>query len=371
MSGEKRKILIVEPYYGGSHRQFLRGVQQIVDAEFLLLTLPARKWKMRMQLAAPWVVAELRKLPEEERFFHCLLASTFVDLATLRALLIQLDGWNPACRLLLYFHENQFAYPVQFADPGIFQFTGINFNSALAANSLAFNSEYNRRTFFDGFGRLLKKAADMSFPGLIEAVKSKSQVLFPGLDLQLIPAPEQTDVKRAVIVWNHRWEADKNPRQFFQVLTELQRQGIDFGLILLGQRFSRLPECFDRVEERFADNLLHCGFVEEYQEYVQLLGQGTVVVSTASHEFYGLAVIEAVRAGCIPLLPERLSYPELFPKMFLYKEGELLEKLRAHCRRPERLSADLARGLTAGFEWGTLRAAYRKWLLEEELATTC
>ncbi len=53
-----------------------------------------------------------------------------------------------------------------------------------------------------------------------------------------------------------------------------------------------------------------------------------IVVSTAWHEFFGISVIEAVRAGCRALLPRRLSYPELFPKEFLYDEGDFTSRLR-------------------------------------------
>ena len=42
-------------------------------------------------------------------------------------------------------------------------------------------------------------------------------------------------------------------------------------------------------------------------------------------------MVEAIRYGCIPLLPDRLSYPEIIPKVFhgdfLYKDQtELVEK---------------------------------------------
>ena len=43
-----------------------------------------------------------------------------------------------------------------------------------------------------------------------------------------------------------------------------------------------------------------------------------VVVSTALHDFQGLAVLEAVAAGCIPLLPNRLCYGEWFTDSYLY-----------------------------------------------------
>jgi glycosyltransferase involved in cell wall biosynthesis len=46
------------------------------------------------------------------------------------------------------------------------------------------------------------------------------------------------------------------------------------------------------------------------------LSRGDVVVSTAEQENFGMAVVEAIRMGCRPLLPRRLSYPELLPEAF-------------------------------------------------------
>ncbi len=358
--GRRSRILVVEPYYGGSHRQFLDGLRSHLPAEWLFLTLPARKWKMRMQLAAPWVVAELAKLPVEKRWFDTLLVSTFVDCAVLRALLSTLPGWNPRTLICLYFHENQFAYPSRSADPGLFQFTAVNFNSALAADRLAFNSEFNRRTFLDGVASLLNKATDIALPDLCARLAAKSTLLYPGIELAAIETPKRRP--GAVIVWNHRWEADKNPQQFFSVLRRLKARGVRFQLLLLGQSFQRRPSCFAGVDDEFADELLHCGFVANRQHYLRLLGMGTVVVSTALHEFYGIAVIEAVRAGCRPLLPNRLSYPELFPHQYLYKEGELAARLEDHCRAPRALSRERALALTERFSWQSLAGGYRRWL---------
>ena len=38
------------------------------------------------------------------------------------------------------------------------------------------------------------------------------------------------------------------------------------------------------------------------------------MLSTARHEFFGMAVVEAMQCGCLPWLPDRLSYPELLPE---------------------------------------------------------
>lgn len=61
---------------------------------------------------------------------------------------------------ILYFHENQFAYPLtdnvrMSVEPKLVQFY-----SALSATRLVFNSEFNRQTFMSGLKDLLVKLPD-------------------------------------------------------------------------------------------------------------------------------------------------------------------------------------------------------------------
>jgi hypothetical protein len=50
------------------------------------------------------------------------------------------------------------------------------------------------------------------------------------------------------------------------------------------------------------------------ENYSKLLHSGDIVVSTATHEFFCVAIMEAIYCGCHPLVPNRLHYPELIPK---------------------------------------------------------
>lgn len=358
-----RRILIVEPYYGGSHRQFIEGLAGHIEGDFTLLTLPPRSWKQRMQTSAPWFARQVAGMAKELRRFDVVLSSTFVDGAVLKVLLQSLDGWHRDARFCVYFHENQFCYPGRNEDLGIRQFQYLNFTTALTADRLAFNSHFNHDTFMAGCRSYLQRVNRGQTGDILAQLEGKSLVLPPGLEFSLIdhtPRPETGRVP--VIVWNHRWEHDKSPEKFFAALHELHLEGHGFGLIILGQSFARPPECFGRAKKELAEHILHFGFAGNRREYARLLRLGDIVVSTASHEFFGLAILEAVRAGCRPLVPNRLAYPELFPGHLLYDEGELASVLGMLLRQPTRLADDQARNFTESYSWQALAPRYADWL---------
>jgi glycosyltransferase involved in cell wall biosynthesis len=359
MKRKLAKILALEPYYGGSHKSFLDGLAALFPDSIDLITLPARKWKWRMRLSGPWLAAELAKVADPEQY-NCLLCSTFVDVASLKGLA---PAWAARLPVCTYFHENQFAYPVQVENERDFHFSLTNVTTALASDRLAFNSQYNLDSFLTGCRRLLKKSYDMKLSDIEQAVRAKALVISPGQDFSLIDQQDQPagEGGAPVIVWNHRWEHDKNPEQFFQSLFELDRQGVDFRLIVLGESFRAQPQIFAEAQKRLAARIIRFGYAESREEYVRYLRQGDLVLSTAGHEFFGISVIEAVRAGCRPLLPRRLSYPELFPGQYLYNDEDLADRITESLTKG-RLSKTEAIELTDEYSWPALTNAYRDWL---------
>jgi|TARA_R100000455_G_C6273355_1_gene130902 glycosyltransferase involved in cell wall biosynthesis len=64
-------------------------------------------------------------------------------------------------------------------------------------------------------------------------------------------------------------------------------------------------------------------------DYYGLLNMSKVVVSFALQENFGYGIQEAVRLGCVPILPNRLVYPEQFDQRYLYNNfNECIEKVK-------------------------------------------
>jgi glycosyltransferase involved in cell wall biosynthesis len=354
------KILVLEPYFGGSHKLFLEGLQHHLPFQFEILSLPARKWKWRMRLAAPYFADQINKLPADKTYDR-ILCSTFVDVATFRSLV---DKRFQQIPFYTYFHENQFAYPVQKEDERDFHFGLTNLTTVLASDRVAFNTRYNLDSFFEGVEELLKICPDMQLDNLIDQIQGKAVILNPGIDFSDFPDPstcKPNSDNPPIIVWNHRWEHDKGPEYFFETLYDLDANGIDFRLIVLGQSFQRQPDVFAEAKRKLAHKIIHFGYVESRQEYIKLLCKANIVVSTAIHEFYGISVIEAVRADCIPVRPNRLSYPELFPAEYLYEDGELFTKLENLLKGFNGLTKSAIMDITDLFSWLELKDKFQEW----------
>jgi glycosyltransferase involved in cell wall biosynthesis len=370
------RILALEPYYGGSHRAVLDGLVARIDAEWTLLTLPARKWKWRMRGAAITMAQQARALADERAAagaasgsshvgawapqppFDVVFASTFLNLAEFRGLV---GGPLATIPAIVYFHENQLVYPNRHTAEWDFQFPLTNITSALSAECCVFNTAWNRDAFLGEIPGFLREFPDHHPKGVAEAIAAKSRVIAPPFD----PAPfDATPPSRGAVprvVWPHRWEHDKDPDAFFSAVAKLAEEGLDFEVAVAGQAFRDVPESILAAEAVLGSRLTHLGEPESREEYAALLASCDISVSTAHNEFFGIAMVESAYAGCYPLVPDRLAYPEIYPAEMRYAGPEqLVAALRSLILAPPTPGA--ARQIAARYTFEALVGEYEEVL---------
>lgn len=375
------RVLGLEPYYGGSHRAVLDGLLERLASfgwEHDLLTLPARKWKWRMRGSAITMAEQTRALHEEWQAAHpagepsrphptrrwdLVFASTFVNLAEFVALAGDAVAGVPR---VVYFHENQLSYPVRHTAEWDYQFPLTNITSALAADRCLFNTHFNLDGFLAGIAGFLREFPDYQPAGVAERIAAKAEVLPPPFDPNPFDRAPVVRGERVRVVWPHRWEHDKDPGAFLSAVETLAAEGLDFEVAIAGRPYRDSEPLVTEAALRLGDRLVHLGEPPSREAYARLLASTDIAVSTARNEFFGIAIIEACYAGCAPLVPDRLAYPELYPAESRYRsEDELIARLRGLLtERPEPGSA---RELAKLFTLDTLVPRYAR--VFEGLAT--
>ncbi len=355
------RILYLDPFHGGSHAAVANGYAQHSRHQIDLLTLPiAGGWRWRMRGAAVTFARMLRERATTP--YDLIITTDMLDLATFLGLSRDITANTPT---VVYFHENQLTYPLPAGRTRDLAFPWINYTSALAATAVCFNSDFHRRVFLDALPGLIGRYHDYQELAMIDAIAAKSHVLPPGVDLSgLTPSdpPSEPDGP-PILLWNSRWEYDKNPTAFFAALEELEARGVDFRLIVLGEHVDPKEASFAAARERFGGRALAWGYAPDVASYRARLRQADIVVSTAIQEFFGISVIEAIACGCVPILPRRLSYPEIIPPAFhadcLYEhDGALADKLQEAIGNLPALKRRGLHTLASRYDWRQLAATY-------------
>ncbi len=357
------RIFLISPYHTGSHAAWAEGYARHSRNDVRLFTMAGRFWKWRMQGGA---IELARQITDACRAGDRPDALVATDMTNLPALLALARPRLDSAPILFYAHENQLTYPTPPGEARDLTYGLINVLSMLCASRIAFNSQHHHDEFYVELPRLLKHFPDYNHLEIIAGLRAKSLVLPVGLDLSRFdacrtsPRPDDAPLR---ILWNQRWEYDKNPAEFFNALYLLDAAGLPFELCVAGENFRQQPVEFVEAQARLGGHIVHWGYAESQEAYARLLWQADLVVSTAYHEFFGISVLEAIYCGCYPLLPHRLSYPELLPtaihRAHLYHGfDDLVERLRWAASHPAIIRQTSLSQIALQFDWQRLAPTY-------------
>ncbi len=356
-------ILLIEPFYSGSHKHFADQLKKYSHHNITLLTLEGKFWKWRMYGAAVTLghqYIEMSLKPD------LILATDMLDLSVFLSIVRR--ELNPSVPVITYFHENQMAYPWKpdSKDKQLqrdLHYGMMNYQTALASDRILFNSKHNMDSFYKELKAFLKNMPDNKHADYLKEVEEKSQVMALGLELnQLVKEMPSEPSSSPLILWNHRWEHDKNPDDFFNALLAVKAKGLPFRLAVLGEHYKSIPTLFKNIPELFQDELIHYDYAS-YDNYIKIINQADLLPITSSHDFFGISVMEAIHCGAKPFLPKRLAYVELYhpeenPHLFYDTQKDLIEKLTQECQNFQPGPRDRYQHLTNQYDWSVMIDIY-------------
>ena len=361
-------ILLIEPYYTGSHKQWAEGYQKHSMHNVKILSLKGQFWKWRMHGGAVTLAREFMNMNWKP---DLILSSDMLDLTTFISLTKNLTHNIP---ISIYFHENQLSYPWSpkdrdFKNKRNHHYGFINYASALAADKIFFNSKFHMDSFLNELLPFLKNFPDHNELETVYKIRSKSKVLYLGMDLGKFDGYNIKKEKHPIILWNHRWEYDKNPELFFFVLEKIKKKGYQFKLAILGETFSQSPKIFEKAKNTFINEIMHWGYIKSFKSYAEILLKADIIPVTSKQDFFGVSIMEAIYCNNWPILPKRLSYPELLPKNnfkdnFYKTKNELEKKIIWAINNYNTLNNKNFKSIAKKFDWSNMVRIYDETLGE-------
>lgn len=365
-----KKILLLEPFFTGSHQSWAEGYQYFSEHEIKILSLPGRHWKWRMHSGA---VSLAKQYMTSDFQADLILATDMLDFSTFLGLTRAKSATIPTA---IYFHENQITYPWSSTDPDVAlkrdnQYGFMNYTSALAADKIFFNSNYHKNSFLQALPGFLNQFPDYKELELIDTIKAKSETLYLGVHLNRlneVAKPKKLEVP--LLLWNHRWEYDKNPDGFFEALFQLKKEGFPFKVAIIGEQYKNAPEIFAKAQSILKEEIVQFGKANTFLDYARWLWQADILPVSNFQDFFGQSVVEAIYCNCFPILPDRLAYPEHIPAAFkdryFYQDSmDFYQKIKWAITNISEIRNARYQNFVAHYDWLTLAPKYDELFLNK------
>lgn len=246
-----------------------------------------------------------------------------INVAALVAMLP--SSWSTIPRVI-YFHESQWTYPSEEYDARPYLLAHLD--AIQLCDEAWFNSHFHLNAFWDA---AMSPAVDNRIRSLVKSVeerlRARCAVVYPPVTLDVVNHVPSAVNPRPRILWNARWELDKRPDRFVKLLDLLAEEMNGVEPLVLGTSGRDVAQIAAQLGRHAATAVVPV-HVSSRAEYEALLSTADILVSTADHEFFGIAALEAVLSGAIPVLPAALAYPETLPSAYFYHPGDLAELAR-------------------------------------------
>jgi len=334
---KKKNIIAIPPFYMGT------SFQDIVNG----MSLAVRKMASDIEIIGDITPLENTisgELLDDKNYIdgQLSLLKSLIQEGSVSKILF-LDFFNPGMDLLKYYHEQQ----------GIV----CKYGSLLHGGSFLDDDLYSfnwMKQFESGWFELYNKIyapSQLLAKAVPDLFRGKISVYPWGLnsiDIDLNISPKNTDV-----VFPHRLNADKGIEEFIGIVSRMN----DLEFIVTSPQKEAVIKHnkYYRKLKRYKNVKFILGQSEK--EHMKTLTSAKIVLSCAKQENFGYGIMKAVLSGCIPVLPNRLCYPEFFEDMFLYNDlDEAIDKIGLFAESPNEAKKLLApsRKQISGFSFSSI-----------------
>lgn len=165
------------------------------------------------------------------------------------------------------------------------------------------------------------------------SAKDRDKIKADGLPLTAsLLNPKYANIPKTpdTFVFAHRWAEDKRPDMFTELCAEYREQFTPEARFIVLHPSPISSTC------PYYENAVSAGvefkFCGDRESYLNEISKAEVVVSTATLETFGYAIIEGVQTGAMPFVPNKACYPYMYKPEYIFNDAadvsEIAKSLR-------------------------------------------
>ena len=153
---QKLKILLIEPFYSGSHKSWADSYIQNSEHSISIIYLKGIYWKWRMHGGAISLAKKFNDIINKNGLPDLILTTDMLNLPVFSAF-AKMKG----IPIVTFFHENQLTYPWSTQDRDKeknrdHHYGFINYTTALKSDLIMYNSKFHKDSFIGALRKFLK-----------------------------------------------------------------------------------------------------------------------------------------------------------------------------------------------------------------------
>lgn len=151
--------------------------------------------------------------------------------------------------------------------------------------------------------------------------------------------------KSKTVVFPHRYDFEKNPDVFCDVVEKFGGIGVNF-VLTTGRKTLTGTANYLKAQSLESKGKLKIYSGLSKMDYYNLLLNSMIVFSSAKQDTIGNAILEAITLGCTPVVNTGVSYEEFLPYKYLYTDGcvdEACDLILKYINKPSNAYSNIKR----------------------------
>lgn len=285
-------ILILEPYFGGVRQNIIELWQKHSRHRWKLHKLPARRLDRRLVAGAQWFAEQLSR--HQKSRYDIVFTSDALNLADLVRLVPSLAG-VPS---VLYVYRDFLAN--YGADDGAM--TQACLASANTASEIWFPSLYVLKAMLSDAAALADTHPEMGGRAPLKRLVAKAQIVYPPIDAKPPSRAPGLDAARRprCICLDNRVPC---PEIYLPFLEQIMGRDEPVEIQVLGDALTPLPAGINATTVAIRDE----------SDLFRVFQQAEIFVTSEAPAVFDPVPLQAMAAGCIPLMPRVGFFQEYLP----------------------------------------------------------